>query len=429
MNNRVINFTSYLLCLLPLALLTGPFLPDLIISIIAVIFILNSLISREWFYYKNKFFVIFIIFCFYLIIRSLLTPHPMMSLESSLFYFRFGFFSLGVWYLLNHDKKLINKFYYFLLLTFCLALIEGYFQVINYEFYKSDTNFIGIHCNEVRLCLTFNDKLFLGGYLSRLLPLVFAFMLYRNTSNMGYIYFAAFILIAVDVLVYVSGERTALGLTFISTLLIILLIKRFKYIRILTLIVSIIIISFITLFSETIKERNIDHTYEQVFNDDNDTDSKITFSKQHDPIYFTAFAMFLDSPIVGKGPKLFREYCSHDRFNEYSNEYSNGCSTHPHNIYIQLLAETGIIGFAFILIAAFYVAKQLLTHMYRVIFNKKILLSNYQACLLVCFALTLFPFLPTQNLFNGWISIIYFLPVGFYLHSIHKDKLSEVQET
>ena len=417
------NFSTvtggYLLCLIPLALLTGSFLPDLFISIIAIIFVLNSLINKEWFYYRNKFFVIFIIFCFYLIIRSLLTPHLMTSLESSLFYFRFGLFSLGVWYLINHDKELINKFYYFLLLTFCLALIEGYYQAISYEFYKNDTNFIGIHCTEVRLCLTFNDKLFLGGYLSRLLPLLFAFMLYRNTSSKGPIFLAAFILIAVDVLVYVSGERTALGLTFISTLLIILLISRYKYIRILTLIFSIIIIVLITLFSETVKERNIDHTYEQVFNNNNDDDirSEIIFSKQHDPIYFTAFKMFLDNPFFGKGPKLFRVYCTDKEFSKDG----TGCTTHPHNTYLQLLSETGIIGLGFILIFAFYILLQLLNHLYQILFRKKVLLSDYQICILICFTLTLFPFLPTLNLFSGWISVVYFLPVGFYLHSIYKE--------
>ena len=50
--------------------------------------------------------------------------------------------------------------------------------------------------------------------------------------------------------------------------------------------------------------------------------------------------MFLDNKIFGQGPKSFRYLCNDDRFK--INKWS--CSTHPHNYYIQLLAETGLIG-------------------------------------------------------------------------------------
>ena len=53
--------------------------------------------------------------------------------------------------------------------------------------------------------------------------------------------------------------------------------------------------------------------------------------------------MFIDNPIFGQGPRQFRSLCSDQRFNY--DKYS--CSTHPHNTYVQLLAETGIIGFLF----------------------------------------------------------------------------------
>ena len=48
---RLVNFSSVLIYLLPLALLTGPFFPDLIISIVAIIFIFIS-----FKYKKKKFF-------------------------------------------------------------------------------------------------------------------------------------------------------------------------------------------------------------------------------------------------------------------------------------------------------------------------------------------------------------------------------------
>jgi O-antigen ligase len=54
--------------------------------------------------------------------------------------------------------------------------------------------------------------------------------------------------------------------------------------------------------------------------------------------------MFYDSPIIGHGPGMFRFVCHKFTYNEFS------CTTHPHNFYLQLLAETGTFGFLFLLI-------------------------------------------------------------------------------
>ena len=49
----------------------------------------------------------------------------------------------------------------------------------------------------------------------------------------------------------------------------------------------------------------------------------------------------------GAGPKSFRVLCDENLYG--INRWS--CSSHPHNYYIQLLAEVGLIGFSFLLIA------------------------------------------------------------------------------
>ena len=63
------------------------------------------------------------------------------------------------------------------------------------------------------------------------------------------------------------------------------------------------------------------------------------FSYVHEQHYKSALTMFMDNKLLGVGPKLFREYCLKDDY-----YFNQGCTTHPHNYYIQLLAETGVIG-------------------------------------------------------------------------------------
>ena len=71
---------------------------------------------------------------------------------------------------------------------------------------------------------------------------------------------------------------------------------------------------------------------------------KYIFTPSHDSLIKTAWNMFLDKPIIGHGPKLFRKKCMEQK-------YATGifpCATHPHNFYIQFLAEIGIVGFCFL---------------------------------------------------------------------------------
>ena len=85
MKNKVIQFSSYLLYFLPLTLLTGPFLPDLIISIVGLIFLFLSIRDKEWIYYNNIYTKLFFAFYTYLVLRSLLSVNIPLSLEASLF--------------------------------------------------------------------------------------------------------------------------------------------------------------------------------------------------------------------------------------------------------------------------------------------------------------------------------------------------------
>jgi hypothetical protein len=139
------------------------------------------------------------------------------------------------------------------------------------------------------------------------------------------------------------------------------------------------------------------------------TNKLIIFTKGHEELYLTAFKMFLDRPIIGHGPKMFRVKCSDPN-------YSSGklsCMTHPHNFYIQLIAETGIVGFSF-LFGLFVCSIYLLIKFYYFkIVKKNTIYSNYQICLLTCLLITVWPFIPNGNFFNNYLMILYCLPFGF----------------
>ena len=94
---------SYIIVLMPALLITGPFLSDLGVSIVAILFLINSKKNDLLKYYNNIYFKIFIIFWIILIISSLLSNNILISLKNSFFYFRFGIFSLCFWFLIEKN--------------------------------------------------------------------------------------------------------------------------------------------------------------------------------------------------------------------------------------------------------------------------------------------------------------------------------------
>jgi O-antigen ligase len=91
---------------------------------------------------------------------------------------------------------------------------------------------------------------------------------------------------------------------------------------------------------------------------------------------------------------------------------------------VQLLAETGIIGFLFLFSAFCYVLYCSYRQLKSIFLEQNRYLSDYQVCLLAGLLITVWPFSPNGNFFNNWLIIVYSLNVGFYLQSMYSKKIN-----
>jgi len=89
---------------------------------------------------------------------------------------------------------------------------------------------------------------------------------------------------------------------------------------------------------------------------------------------------------------------------------------------VQLLAETGLIGFLFLFSVFAYVLYASLRQIKTIIFKQKRYLTDYQVCLLAGILITIWPFSPNGNFYHNWLMVTYSLPIGFYLHSVYSKK-------
>ena len=404
--NKIINLT--LASIVPL-LIWGPFFPDLIVSISALFFLFYSFYNNNFYNFKKKPFIIFLLFCIIASLVSLESEDISLSIKSSLPYFRIGVFSCFIWYLIDKDKTILNYFYYSLILCFTVLVIDVY-----YELFK--LNLSGLNISGNRHSSFFGEELIMGSYLSRLFPLLFALFLIKKKKRFE-IYFIGLLFVLVDILIYLSGERTAFFYLNISTIFIIILIKEYQKFRLFTFIVGIILISIISLNSPNLSDRMFISPAKDMGLIKSEKQPTI-FTPVHDSHLRTAFNMFKDKPILGHGPKMFRIKCSDPK-------YSAGvraCSNHPHHFYAQLLAETGVIGFISLFSFLCYVIYCSYRQLKSILLKQKRFLTDYQVCLLAGLMITVWPLSPNGNFFNNWLMIVYSLPLGFYLQSIYSKK-------
>ena len=111
MVNFNLKFNTYLIFKLififfPLFLISGPFLPDLTVVLMAIYFVYYCYLNKKFiFFFKKNLIIFFFIFYLYININSLFSYLPLVSFSTSLPYIRMILFAIFFAYLL---KKILN---------------------------------------------------------------------------------------------------------------------------------------------------------------------------------------------------------------------------------------------------------------------------------------------------------------------------------
>ena len=162
---KFIDIQSSLILIIPFLLLTGPFLPDLTLTIVSISTTTYIIIKKNFKYFKTNFFLFFVIFYVYIVFNSIFINPYFDSLRISITYIRFGLFVISFWYLLDNNLKLIKNLFFSILICFILLLFDGYFQFLfKYNLFGFPIDPSG------RISSFFGDELILGSYLSRFFP-------------------------------------------------------------------------------------------------------------------------------------------------------------------------------------------------------------------------------------------------------------------
>lgn len=470
----------------PILLISGPFLSDLSVSIIAITILYNFILKNQnkIFFYNFFLIKIFLIFYIYINLNSIIADYPKISLQSSFFYIRIILFSFFIAWAISSIKEIYKIIVYSFLFVYIVLFIDSTYQV------TTGYNLLGFKLSETnRVSSFFREELIMGSFISKTFPLLLACTFIKNFKCKNFL--QTLILILSGSLIYLSNERAAFFSFFVIAFFYLICCSNKKF-----FLINILIFFLTSFLIYNLKPNSIERLYYSTINQFKETKNFLSPSYRHELHYLTAINIFKHNLFFGTGIKSFRYNCSQSHysvvekiekdnvvysnyngfffiedyldsgkivkrmrilkskdnagifFSEYnisgtffkvykkngnfvkngeklfsSYEFSNGCNTHPHNIYLQFLAELGIIGFIFITSLFFYILYYFTISLKNIFFGDslKIDKSKYSLFIILNILLFLLPIIPSGNFFNNWYAIVFAFQLGFFLNLVYPN--------
>ena len=410
--NNLNNFYAIIIIsCFPLFFLFSSLLTNLF-TVILIFLFLSEIKLKPKNIIKDKIMLLLILFWFFILISLFTSIYFENSFSRSVGFLRFIFFSYALAYYFK-----LNNFRYFkiiLLIWFSIFLITSIDLFIEYVF---GHNLLGNKSYMPgRLSGFLGDELKIGNYYLGFyfLILVFSIQFFKN-QLLSFSIIIFFSLIAILIGERSNSIKIILGL-FIFLTFYEKIITRYK-IMFLGIIIScaLILINFNTDFK---------NRYKAQFYNPLKTEGIYNYIKgiPYGAHFSTAYEIFKQNPISGIGLKNFYFECGKDKYidKEFAWNHSR-CSTHPHQLHLEILSHIGIFGYLVFIYLFFY----------SIYFGYKNYLKNknpYLLASLVFIFVSIFTPVPSGSFFTTYGATIFWLNFGVLLaFSSKQGKLKYIQ--
>ena len=385
-NNKL--YLDVIIYLIIIFLIFGPAIPDLLCTLLALIatyFIFKKKELDENFYLLTITFLLLLLPNFF----SPYFPEPFIEQLVNIRYFLFAFF------ICTYTNLNIDDIIKFLVIVTSILSFDLIFQFI-FKF-----NVIGIPIDPghsmARASSFFRDELIAGAYILKFgLPII-GYYMYNQKNLLVFIF-----IILYELAIISTGERMSfilfgIGLFF----LFIFNYRNFKIIILYSVSVLLVFAITLTLFDE-VRGRVKNFMLSTGMSE------KTEFMDSgHGAHFQSAYYIFQENKLFGSGHKTFRLHCKKENIRNKIISKSESCSTHPHNVYFEILSESGLIGMlSFIIFINFLLIK----------FIKSGLHKSKLNGFLVTFIIIIWPLSSAGNFFTNRIAVTNFLIIGIMLY-------------
>ena len=341
-------------------------------------------------FYKSTIFYLLLIFLLYLVLNLYFSININNSILRVIKFALIIFLVKEMQKIIIYDQLSFEKIINFWVIIFILVSFDILFEFI-FGF-----NTLGIKSPIWgRISSFFGDELVAGSFYHFLSLIVLAFFLKKKYSNKSIIILAGSIII----ISFIIGERANFIRLLISVFLFLFLTLKISLIKKVGSFALILIsISLIFVLNGDLNKRYY-HQLKTLYSINGI--EKYYKQSQYGAHQETAYQIFKNNFYFGIGIKNFRD---ESRKKKYKNENFEKTdwrqATHPHQLHLELLSETGLIGYLLFLFLIFYSL---------IISFKKYLIfkNNYLLASIIFLLSSLIPVIPTGSLFSTFYGGIF----------------------
>ena len=369
-----------------------------------LLFLLYLLLNIKNFEFNKKELKFLYVLILILILNCLFSSNLEYSLLRSLSILKITIFILGSVFIIIHNTKIHKYFLLCLFISVIFVSSDSFYQFIFtkdiFGFEKAPEVLGG------RLTGPFKEEYIPGSFISKLTFLSLIYLLTFKIKNFFKFLTLAFLL-AITIL---TKERMAsLMLIFSSSFYLMFYSKNIKR-NFIILIISLLTIFSIIYSNKNFNNRFIKTTLSQMGLSDYTTSHNkggSIFDSDYGAHFLTGIEIFKDNFLFGSGLKTFRSNCGLKKYESIkSTSVDNRCTTHPHNFYLEVLSETGIIGFAFFIYLIFILLKSLFY-----INDRELRILSFSILILL-----FWPIKTSGSIFSSWNGFLYALNVIYLLY-------------
>ena len=390
----------FLIAILPISLLLGSAIINILIIIIDLLF-LYIFFKKKEFNLENKIsFYILLIFWVSLLVNLIYSSDFVNSFSRCVGFIRFAILALAIQFFIeNSSSKKMNKVF----LTWSIIFFIVSFDLI-FEFIMGFNLFGNTSYMPGRLTSFFEDELKIGHYYLafNLLAISLVYYYFKNNTLLY------FILFSTTFISLIIGERANfIKFTFMVIFFIYFFEKKNFYFKSILIFLMISFLSIFISINNTYKER-----FWTMFGDiiiEKKNISKMINFSPYGGHWHAAWEIFNENKIFGVGLKNFRKVSGEQKYYNKNVPYSKSRqTTHPHQLHLEFLSETGIFGFIFL---AFMVISSIIAG------SKNYIKSRNLYCLssLLFFCASTLSILPTGSFFTTYGAAIFWINYGIFM--------------